>query len=265
MKSPPCQCPSKAHLSMSSQEGSNRPTPPPPPPPVTFAPNRKACSMLVAIAIYMSLSWGAYATFGIGVEGDLLETYPRTGLLTTARICVSMLVTSCYPLQVRRRNNNKERRYLLLVFSGAMLARCCCCCSCCPLENVMRVYARGSFACEPSQRVMFSTSLQSGRQDSGCFFSCPKYCQAFLSFSGVIRRTSPAFLCLSPPVIGLSCNKLQVLLCYIVVSPSLRPLTSSYQALFFLSRRDTWREDERVLHSSRDVVYRRQAPQESSL
>ncbi|CAN0207160.1 unnamed protein product, partial [Ectocarpus fasciculatus] len=58
-----------------------------------------ACSMLVAIAIYMSLSWGAYATFGIGVEGDLLETYPRTGLLTTARICVSMLVTSCYPLQ----------------------------------------------------------------------------------------------------------------------------------------------------------------------
>ncbi|CAM9231757.1 unnamed protein product [Ectocarpus sp. 4 AP-2014] len=58
-----------------------------------------ACSMLVAIAIYMSIAWGAYATFGVGVDGDLLTTYPRTGLLTTARICVSMLVTSCYPLQ----------------------------------------------------------------------------------------------------------------------------------------------------------------------
>ncbi|CAN0497910.1 unnamed protein product, partial [Ectocarpus sp. 8 AP-2014] len=47
----------------------------------------------------MSIAWGAYATFGVGVDGDLLKTYPRTGLLTTARICVSMLVTSCYPLQ----------------------------------------------------------------------------------------------------------------------------------------------------------------------
>lgn len=59
------------------------------------------CAMLVATATYSSLSWGAYATFGVGVEGDLLEAYPRTGLLTIARICVSMLVTSCYPLQVR--------------------------------------------------------------------------------------------------------------------------------------------------------------------
>ncbi|CAN0462834.1 unnamed protein product [Laminaria digitata] len=58
------------------------------------------CSMMLATATYLSLSWGAYATFGTGVEGDLLDTYPRTGLLTIARICVSILVTSCYPLQV---------------------------------------------------------------------------------------------------------------------------------------------------------------------
>lgn len=58
-------------------------------------------AMLVALATYLSLSWGAYATFGVGVDGDLLETYPRTGLLTVARICVSLLVLSCYPLQVR--------------------------------------------------------------------------------------------------------------------------------------------------------------------
>lgn len=59
--------------------------------------------MLVALATYLSLSWGAYATFGVGVDGDLLETYPRTGLLTGARICVSLLVLSCYPLQVSSR------------------------------------------------------------------------------------------------------------------------------------------------------------------
>lgn len=56
--------------------------------------------MMLATATYLSLSWGAYATFGVAVEGDLLDTYPRTGLLTSARICVSILVTSCYPLQV---------------------------------------------------------------------------------------------------------------------------------------------------------------------
>ncbi|CAN0511031.1 unnamed protein product, partial [Ectocarpus sp. 8 AP-2014] len=27
-----------------------------------------ACSMVVAIAIYMSIAWGAYATFGVGVD-----------------------------------------------------------------------------------------------------------------------------------------------------------------------------------------------------
>lgn len=59
------------------------------------------CAMLIATTTYLSLSWGAYATFGVGVEGDLLEAYPRTGLLTAARISVSLLVMSCYPLQVR--------------------------------------------------------------------------------------------------------------------------------------------------------------------
>lgn len=59
------------------------------------------CAMLVATTTYLSLSWGAYATFGVGVEGDLLEAYPRTGLLTAARVSVSVLVMSCYPLQVR--------------------------------------------------------------------------------------------------------------------------------------------------------------------
>ncbi|CAN0183666.1 unnamed protein product, partial [Hapterophycus canaliculatus] len=60
------------------------------------------CAMLVATSTYLCLCWGAYATFGVGVDGDLLETYPRTGLLTAARICVSLLVLSCYPLQASR-------------------------------------------------------------------------------------------------------------------------------------------------------------------
>lgn len=69
------------------------------------------CAMLVALATYLSLSWGAYATFGVGVDGDLLETYPRTGLLTVARICVSLLVLSCYPLQVRLIYGRTHRSY----------------------------------------------------------------------------------------------------------------------------------------------------------
>ncbi|CAN0455050.1 unnamed protein product, partial [Discosporangium mesarthrocarpum] len=55
--------------------------------------------MLIAVTVYLTLAWGAYLTFGTGIEGDLLENYPHSPLLTIARVCISLLVILCYPLQ----------------------------------------------------------------------------------------------------------------------------------------------------------------------
>ena len=85
-------------------------TPPPPPlpllphshPPVysLTTPFEQVFAIIVALTAQLAIAWGAYATLGVGVEDDLLEVHPETGLITAARVCVSMLVTSCYPLQV---------------------------------------------------------------------------------------------------------------------------------------------------------------------
>ena len=72
----------------------------PPFPPFPFSLPKIVFSMVVAVTTQLAIAWGAYATFGVGVEDDLLEIYPETGLITVARVCVSFLVTSCYPLQV---------------------------------------------------------------------------------------------------------------------------------------------------------------------
>ena len=85
---------------------------PPPPPPLPLLPHshppvyslttpfEQVFAIIVALTAQLAIAWGAYATLGVGVEDDLLEVYPETRLITAARVCVSMLVTSCYPLQV---------------------------------------------------------------------------------------------------------------------------------------------------------------------
>lgn len=56
-------------------------------------------SLTVAVILYLTLCWGSYATYGDGVSADLLDMYPDTGFLTAARVAITMLVISCYPLQ----------------------------------------------------------------------------------------------------------------------------------------------------------------------
>lgn len=58
-------------------------------------------SLFIALSMYLTLSWGAYLTFGDNVADDLLDMYPQTGYLLAAKIAISMLIISCYPLQVK--------------------------------------------------------------------------------------------------------------------------------------------------------------------
>ncbi|CAM9509908.1 unnamed protein product [Chrysoparadoxa australica] len=56
-------------------------------------------SMLVAISAFLTIAWASYVTFGTSLSDDLLENYPESVLITMARVCVSLLVMFCYPLQ----------------------------------------------------------------------------------------------------------------------------------------------------------------------
>jgi amino acid permease len=63
-----------------------------------------------AVGVHLVLSWCAYSTFGSGVAANILENYPHGALLTCARVCVSSLVATGYPLQA-----HPSRRSLLTV------------------------------------------------------------------------------------------------------------------------------------------------------
>jgi amino acid permease len=63
-----------------------------------------------AVGVHLVLSWCAYSTFGSGVAANILENYPHGALLTCARVCVSLLVATGYPLQA-----HPSRRSLLTV------------------------------------------------------------------------------------------------------------------------------------------------------
>ncbi|CAM9537629.1 unnamed protein product, partial [Phaeothamnion confervicola] len=61
-----------------------------------------------ALVTYVTLAVAAYASLGASVESDVLASFPESGMLTAARVCVALLVCCCYPLQA-----HPSRRCLL--------------------------------------------------------------------------------------------------------------------------------------------------------
>lgn len=65
---------------------------------------RRIDSVIVAsfgssFLVYFVVAVCGYLTFGDNIKSDLLRTYPDTGLTTTARVLVSLIVACHYPLQ----------------------------------------------------------------------------------------------------------------------------------------------------------------------
>ena len=56
-------------------------------------------SALVALSIYLLISFSGYTTFGPQVESDILATYPNSAIVAVARVAISVVVTFSYPLQ----------------------------------------------------------------------------------------------------------------------------------------------------------------------
>ena len=54
----------------------------------------------VAFVLYLAVGCFGYDTYGDMVESNILVNYPETGLVSTARLFVSLLVAFSYPLQV---------------------------------------------------------------------------------------------------------------------------------------------------------------------
>jgi len=50
--------------------------------------------------LYLVVAWAGYSTFGDNVDSDILNNYPKNGLVTTMRIFVALLVIFSYPLQL---------------------------------------------------------------------------------------------------------------------------------------------------------------------
>jgi amino acid permease len=72
-----------------------------------------------ALMVHLTLSYGAYLTYGSYVASDLLENYPRGSRTTAlARVAVSLLVATGYPLQAV-----PSRRSLLTMVQSLQLAR----------------------------------------------------------------------------------------------------------------------------------------------
>lgn len=53
-----------------------------------------------AAGVYLAVAWCGYASFGDTVDGDVLENYPKTVVITCARGFVALLVLPSYPLQL---------------------------------------------------------------------------------------------------------------------------------------------------------------------
>jgi len=59
-----------------------------------------AIAVTIALCVYMVLGTSGYATFGSLVAKDILTSYPTSSLVVSiARLSISLVVTSCYPLQ----------------------------------------------------------------------------------------------------------------------------------------------------------------------
>jgi len=59
-----------------------------------------AIAVSIALGVYILLGSSGYMTFGSLVAKDILTSYPTSSLIVSiARICISLVVTTCYPLQ----------------------------------------------------------------------------------------------------------------------------------------------------------------------
>lgn len=70
------------------------------------SPTRRRVDSVIGIAIsaalvlYMIVAIEGYRTYGSEVKGDILLNYPQTGLVTTMRIGIAIMVILSYPLQL---------------------------------------------------------------------------------------------------------------------------------------------------------------------
>ena len=56
-------------------------------------------SVGLAFAVYLAVATNGYHSFGDKVQGDVLDNYPGTALVSVARCMVALLVTFSFPLQ----------------------------------------------------------------------------------------------------------------------------------------------------------------------
>eukprot|EP00040_Diaphanoeca_grandis_P032519 m.197163 g.197163 ORF g.197163 m.197163 type:complete len:461 (-) comp32650_c0_seq1:84-1466(-) len=66
-----------------------------------------------AACIYVSIALAGYITFGANVEADILQSYPKTAIVSIARMSISILVAFSYPLQA-----HPARQCLLSLYSS---------------------------------------------------------------------------------------------------------------------------------------------------
>merc|ERR1719285_782173 len=57
-------------------------------------------AFLIAIFIYVLIALGGYKAFGSTVNADLLVSFPRNTWSTVARIGLSLILISVYPMQI---------------------------------------------------------------------------------------------------------------------------------------------------------------------
>ncbi|CAM9703595.1 unnamed protein product, partial [Phaeothamnion confervicola] len=56
-------------------------------------------TVLLAVVLYLSVSWAAYTAFGPEVSADVLSDYPDSALFGLVKVSVCVVAAACYPLQ----------------------------------------------------------------------------------------------------------------------------------------------------------------------
>ena len=72
-------------------------------------------STLTGMCLYIVVSFCAYATYGDSVQSNLLKNYPKSPVVSAARIMISFVVTFSYPLQI-----NPTRRCILTILYNSI-------------------------------------------------------------------------------------------------------------------------------------------------
>jgi amino acid permease len=68
-------------------------------------------AIATAFSMFMVVAIAGFVTYGDAVDADVLQSYPESGLTTTVRICIALLVCFTYPLQC-----NPSRRSILNIW-----------------------------------------------------------------------------------------------------------------------------------------------------